>query len=139
MVDTEAYLGDILSFGELTMAFQFVPILQPERQKSALDNAVHYANMHADGRRVPKDYELVARTVRELSKKGTRQFAEARALMSSSLSRDPFCAEGWAQVSRAAFASATISPRCLSCSPVSKASAVLPLHLAQCQSYCLLC
>lgn len=108
MIDTEAYLGDILSFGELTMAFQFVPILQPERQKSALDNAVHYASMHADNRRVPKNYEQVARTVRELSKKGTKQFPEARALMASFLARDPFSAEGWAQVSCAAFALASL-------------------------------
>lgn len=100
LVDTEVYLGDILSFGELTMAFQFVPIFQPERQKSALDNALHYVEPRATAKNVPKDYGLVAGMVRAMVKGGTAQFPAARALLASSLLRDPNNPEGWAQVTR---------------------------------------
>lgn len=97
MVDTEVYLGDILSFGELTMAFQLVPVLVPEKQQSALKNALHHAKAHATSQRVPKNYEVVAESVRQMSK-GTPKFAQARALMATHLVREPINAEGWAQV-----------------------------------------
>jgi hypothetical protein len=96
MVDTEVYLGDILSFGELTMAFQLVPVLVPDRQQSALDNALHYAKPHATKQRVPKRYEVVAEFVRQMSR--DMQFSQARALMTSHLVKDPVNSEGWAQV-----------------------------------------
>ncbi|KAL0022060.1 hypothetical protein WJX77_011849 [Trebouxia sp. C0004] len=96
MVDTEVYLGDILSFGELTMAFQLVPVLVPDRQQSALDNAVHYAKAHATKQRVPKKYEVVADFVRQMSR--GMQFSQARALMTSHLVKDPVNSEGWAQL-----------------------------------------
>lgn len=97
MVDTEVYLGDILSFGELTMAFQLVPVLVPEKQQSALKNALHHAKAHATAQRVPKNYEVVAESVRQMSK-GTPKFAQARALMATHLVGEPINAEGWAQV-----------------------------------------
>ena len=98
MVDTEVYLGDILSFGELTMAFQLVPVLVPERQQSALKNALHHAKAHATTQRVPKNYEVVAESVRQMSK-GTPKFPQARALMATHLvGEDSINAEGWAQV-----------------------------------------
>ena len=97
MVDTEVYLGDILSFGELTMAFQLVPVLVPEKQQSALKNALHHAKPHATSQRVPKNYEVVAESVRQMSK-GTPKFAQARALMATHLVGEPINAEGWAQV-----------------------------------------
>ena len=96
MVDTEVYLGDILSFGELTMAFQLVPVLAPDRQQSALDNALHYAKAHATKERVPKKYEVVAEFVRQMSR--GMQFSQARTLMASHLVKDPVNSEGWAQV-----------------------------------------
>ena len=96
MVDTEVYLGDILSFGELTMAFQLVPVLVPDRQQSALDNALHCAKPHATKQRVPKKYEVVAEFVRQMSR--DMQFSQARALMTSHLVKDPVNSEGWAQV-----------------------------------------
>lgn len=98
MIDTEAYLGDILSFGELTMAFQFVPVFLPERQKSALNDALHYTRPLATAKEVPKDYEEVAVRVRAMSKKGSKEFPAARELVASALVRDPYNAEGWAQV-----------------------------------------
>lgn len=99
LVDTEVYLGDILSFGELTMAFQFVPIFLPEWQKSALDNALHYIEPLATSKTpVPKDYQSVANMVRVMSKKGSKNFPAARSLMATALARDPNNAEGWAQV-----------------------------------------
>ncbi|KAL0049608.1 hypothetical protein WJX82_005847 [Trebouxia sp. C0006] len=96
MVDTEVYLGDILSFGELTMAFQLVPVLVPDRQQSALDNALHCAKPHATKQRVPKKYEVVAEFVRQMSR--DMQFSQARALMTSHLVKDPVNSEGWAQL-----------------------------------------
>ncbi|KAL0024788.1 hypothetical protein WJX79_007329 [Trebouxia sp. C0005] len=96
MVDTEVYLGDILSFGELTMAFQLVPVLVPERQQSALGNALHYAKTHATKQRVPKNYDVVAEFVRQMSR--GMQFSQARALMTSHLVKDPVNSEGWAQL-----------------------------------------
>ena len=100
LIDTEVYLGDILSFGELTMAFQLVPVFLPERQKSALENALHYIKPVATTKQVPKDYETIARTVRVMSKKGSKEFPAARSLMASALVKDPINAEGWAQVIR---------------------------------------
>ena len=96
MVDTEVYLGDILSFGELTMAFQLVPVLVPDRQQSALDNALHYAKARATQQHVPKRYQAVADSVRQMSR--GMQFSEARALMTTHLVKDPVNSEGWAQV-----------------------------------------
>ena len=99
MVDTEAYLGDIISFGELTVAFQFVPVLLSARQQSAVDNAVHYVRARANKeKQVPKEYFRVAHMVRLLTKQGSKQFPEARELMASSLVKEPINAEGWAQV-----------------------------------------
>lgn len=120
LVDTEVYLGDILSFGELTMAFQFVPIFLPERQKSALDNALHYAEPLATTKTpVPKDYASVAGMVRVMSKDGDKNFPAARSLMATSLSRDPNNAEGWAQVTN-----------CCSVMPVSMGSPVCLIMLS---------
>lgn len=96
MVDTEVYLGDILSFGELTMAFQLVPVLVPDRQQSALDNALYYAKAHATKQRVPKKYEVVAEFVRQMSR--GMQFSQARELMTCHLVKDPVNSEGWAQL-----------------------------------------
>lgn len=96
MVDTECYLGDILSFGELTMAFQFVPVLVPERQQSALENALHYAKSIADGRAGPKEYDVISRTVRQMSRHN--KFAQARVLMANHLVKSPINSEGWAQL-----------------------------------------
>lgn len=99
LVDTEVYLGDILSFGKLTMAFQFVPIFLPKRQKSALDDALQYIEPLATTKTpVPKDYAEVARMVRAMSYTGSKKFPAARSLMATALSRDPDNAEGWAQV-----------------------------------------
>lgn len=98
LIDTETYLGDIISFGERTMAFQLVPVFLPERQKSALDNALHYTWPLATAKQVPKDYQEIAVAVRAMSKKGSTEFPAARALIASALVRDPDNAEGWAQV-----------------------------------------
>ena len=81
------------------MAFQFVPIFLPERQKSALDNALHYIEPLATSETpVPKQYAVVAGMVRAMAKAGSKNFPAARSLMATALSRDPNNAEGWAQV-----------------------------------------
>lgn len=102
-IDTEAYLGDILSFGELTMAFQLVPVLLPERQKSAIETAVHHVKPYATKEHVPKDYSQVGDMVRVLYKQGSSQFPESRSLMATSLAKEPVNAEGWAQVNQLSF------------------------------------
>ena len=97
MVDTECYMGDIISFGELTAAFMFTPIQTLERQQSALTNAMHYAEMHVGTETVPKAYSIVAAQVRVLGK--DLKFAEARTLMATHLVyHEAFNDGGWAQV-----------------------------------------
>ena len=81
------------------MAFQFVPIFLPERQKSALDNALHYIKpLATTSTAVPKDHEAVAGMVRVMSKAGPKNYPAARALIATALSRDPNNPDGWAQV-----------------------------------------
>ena len=90
-------MGDIVSFGQLTMAFMLIPVLQPERQKSALIDAVHYAEEFATGQEVPKDYANAAATARQMIDKS--QFAEARTLVANHLVyEEAYNYEGWAQV-----------------------------------------
>ena len=97
LIDTETYLGDILSFGELTTAFQLVPVLVPEKQQSALTNALHYVKPQVTGAHVPEKYSTVSLRVRELSK--AKKFSQARVLMANHLVKEPMNSEGWAQVS----------------------------------------
>ena len=77
----------------------FMPILLPERQQSALANAVHYAQEYVGTDTVPRASSIVAAQVRVLTRK--QELAQARTLLATHLVyQEAFNEEGWGQVSR---------------------------------------